>query len=73
MLTCKQLRYKHAFSLTPWHYDEILNERADINEASLAFLIKSRTVHPVRGVQREILVENSSADRAFVRLLDHTR
>ena len=49
-----------------WHHDEDLNERADINEASPVSLIKSRTVHPVREIWGEILVENSSADCVLV-------
>jgi hypothetical protein len=63
-------RYAQTSFPTSWHYDESLNERADINEASPSPLAKSRTVHPVRGARREILVENSSPDCAFVHRFD---
>lgn len=69
MLTVRHIRYIFApisfpgrsFGLALWRN---LNERADINEASLAPLIQSLAVHLARGCHGEILVENSSADRA---------
>jgi hypothetical protein len=43
-------RYAQIFSSFR-HHDEILNERADINEASPTPLVKSRTVHLVGGAR----------------------
>lgn len=63
-------RYARHSSFSFGHYDETLNERADINEASLSPFAKSRAVHPVRGAQREILVEISSTDCALVNQFD---